>query len=401
MRDLLISICLAVCLVLGFGGLAQAERPITILMLDARSGPAKSLGDRYLLAMQFAADEQNQKGGLLGRKVQVIAEDSQIKPEVAVRKAQKYVLQGKVDILTVMSGSHVAKAVKNLATSNNLIFVNYTMSDVATGKEFAPNSVRLVYPSSMIARALVAYIAQKKDFTKFYLLNQDYSYGRDMAASLKKELARQIPKSQVVGEDYHPLFTKDFSPLLSKIKASGAQCILTANWGPDISILVKQRSELGVKAVIANNAMTDPLVLKELGNMAVGSIVSGVFIQTQTNPAAKEFMARWKEAHASGPYPLPDNICARTYVGTKFLFAGIAKAGSIATDKVIKAMEGMEQESVDGTIRLRACDHQLLSPLPAAEVVSGSPPYCGPVTMLPISVVEIPKASIDNPRCCK
>ncbi len=397
----IIVVLLALSMVTLPAGWALAKRPITILVLDARSGPAKSLGDRYILGIELAVAEQNKAGGLLGRKIKVIAEDSQVKPEVAVRKAQKYVLRGQVDVLTVMSGSHVAKAVKNLAKANTLLFMNFTMSDLATGKQFAKNSVRLVYSSAIVARALVAYIAKNTNFKKFYLLNQDYSYGRDMAASFKRELARQIPGSKVVGEDYHPLFNKDFSPFISKIKASGAQCVLTANWGPDISILVKQRAELGLKAAIASNALADPMALRGLGDKAIGCIVCDVFLSTQTNPGALAFIARWKKAFGKGPYPMPDTVSARTYIGTKLLFAAIKKAGSIKVAKVVKAIEGMKQKSVCGTVYLRPCDHQLLTPLPAAAVVSGKPPYYGKPTMIPMKAATIPKKQIDNPRCRK
>ena len=89
-------------------------------------------------------------------------------------------------------------------------------ADEETGKNFNYNSVRLAWNTSMSARAIVAYAAKYLKAKKFYLLNQDYAYGRDFAANIKKELARQIPGSQIVGEDYHPSCRKIF--LLSSPK---------------------------------------------------------------------------------------------------------------------------------------------------------------------------------------
>ena len=382
-----------------FSSSVLAERPITILLIDAMSGPAKSLGDRYFQAMQFAEEEINAKGGLMGRKVKMVKEDSQVKPDVAIRKAQKYLLKDEVDIIVVATGSHVAKGVKNLTKESNIPFINLTMNDAATGKEFSPHSIRLVYSSAMMARCLINYIANYKDFKKFYLINQDYSYGRDMAASFKEELKRQIPDAKIVGEDYHPLFSKDFSPFLTKIKASGAQCILTANWGPDISILAKQRNQLGVTAVIANNAQTDPLVLFELAKVSKGSIVSCTWMPTVDTVESEAFIKGWEERFKGSEYPRADNISARTYIAMKFLFEAINKAQSVEVKKLIPVMEGMLQRSLNGEVYLRACDHQLQSPLPVAEVVSDVYPYVSTPKMISAEDIATPKKMVENSRC--
>ena len=185
---------------------------------------------------------------MLGRKVEVISEDSQVKADVAVRKAQKYLLEGSVDFLCTGLGSHVAKALTDLTKQHNVVFINFTISDDATGKDFAYHSVRLIYNTSMLARALLAYVAQKTTCKKFYLLNQDYSFGRDLGAAFKKEVLRQIQGAQIVGEDYHPISAKDMSPFLTKIKASNADAILTGNWGTDLSYSAETTSGIGGKS---------------------------------------------------------------------------------------------------------------------------------------------------------
>ena len=189
-----------------------------------------------------------------------------------------------MDIACAGLGTPVAKAMKDLTKQYNILFIDYAMADESTGKEFAYHSIRLVYNSSMFARTLVRYIATNTQFKKFYLLNQDYSYGRDVAAALRREIQRQIPDAQIVGEDYNPFFAKDFSPFLSKINASNADCILTANWGTDISILMKQRKELGVKAVVVNNALANPSVISEFPDAALGSIVCDCYMMTVNTP---------------------------------------------------------------------------------------------------------------------
>lgn len=401
MKNFMIRCLVFMCMILVFSSSAWAERPIRYLVLDAFSGPAKDNGDRLLLGAQLAADEVNAQGGLLGRKVEVIFEDSQIKPDVAVRKAQKYLLEGSVDIVSTGCGSHVAKALTDLTKQHNVVFVNYTMSDEATGKDFSYNAVRLVWSTAMVARATVTYIAKNKPFKKFYLLNQDYAYGRDNAAAFKRELLRQIPGSQIVGEDYHPLFIKDFSPFLTKIKASGADCIVTANWGTDISLLTKQRHELGVKAVLAANALVNPTVIGEMPDAALGNMGCDAYMVTVNTKENADFVNRWKKWYKGTEYPEPDCISGRAYIGTKFLLEGIRKAGSVQVDKLMPVLEGMHQKSINGDIYLRPCDHQLQSPLPVATITMKKYPYIGVPTMIPAAAIAIEEAAIDNPRCKK
>jgi branched-chain amino acid transport system substrate-binding protein len=392
---------LLVALVLGLATSVRAERPIRILMTDPLSGPAKDLGERSLQGIQFAVEEFNAQGGLQGRKVEVVAEDSQTKPDIAARKAQKYLLEHSVDFICAGYGTPVAKAMNDLAAQHNIIFIYYSMSDESTGKDFSYHSIRLVYNTSMIARTLVHYVANHTQFKKIYLLNQDYSYGRDMAAALKKEIGKQMPGAQIVGEDYNPFFAKDFSSFLSKIKAANADCILTANWGPDISILMKQRSELGVKAVVVNNALSDPLVIGGLPEAAQGSIVSDAYMKTVNTPESIDFVKRWQKRYKGTTYPDPDTISGRSYIGTKFLLEGIKKAQSVEVKKLIPVLEGMHQKSLNGEIYLRACDHQMQSPLPVAVINSKTYPYVGVPTMIPASAIAIEESAIDNPRCKK
>jgi len=396
-----IKCLVVVSMILALSSSVWAERPIRILSLNPLSGPTKDLGEKFVLGTQLAVDEINAQGGVLGRKVEVISEDHQGKPDVSIRKAQKYLLEDSVDIVTCGSGSHVAKALADLTKQYNVLFVNYTMSDEATGKDFTYNSVRLIWSTSMIARALVYYVAQTKPFKKFYLINQDYSYGRDFAAAAKREVLRQIPDSQIVSEDYHPLFIKDFSPFLTKIKASGADCILTGNFGTDSSILLKQRNELGVKAVVVNSALSNPTSIAEAPEAALGGITTDIYMVTIDTKENADFVSRWKKWYKGTQYPEPDQDSGKCYMGTKFLFEGIKKAGSVQVDKLMPVLEGMHQKSIKGDIYLRACDHQLIGPQPATTISSTTYPYFGPITMIPASAIAIDEAEIDNPRCKK
>ena len=102
MKKVMTSVLVLVCMMLVFSSAVSAERPIRILFIEALSGPPKSIGERHVLGCKFAVEEINAQGGLLGRKLEVIAEDNQFKPDVAIAKAQKYLMKGNVDILMAL-----------------------------------------------------------------------------------------------------------------------------------------------------------------------------------------------------------------------------------------------------------------------------------------------------------
>ena len=248
------SLVIMIMVVLGFSLSWAADRPIRILMLDPMSGPMTDSGERFLAGIRFAVRRPMHRE-VLGRKVEVIYEDSQVKPDVAVRKAQKIPARGERRFL--VHGHRVPCRKGHYGFNKTAQRRLYQLYDaIRDGKDFAPHSVRLVFNTSMLARALVAYVAQNKALknltSSIRIILTDAIWGQP----LTRELLRQIPGGQIVGEDYHPLSAKDMSPFFTKIKASNADVILSGNYGTDLSILLKaQRQELGVKALLVNNML--------------------------------------------------------------------------------------------------------------------------------------------------
>jgi branched-chain amino acid transport system substrate-binding protein len=400
MKKVILRLLVIICVVLACSSNVWAERPIRILALYPISGPVKTVAEEWLLGMKFAFEEVNAQGGLLGRKVELTIEDSQLKPDVAVAKAQKYLLEGNLDIV-VGTVSNIVKALQDLTKQHNILFVMFSGSDEETGKNFTYNSVRLWWNTAMSARATVAYMAKYTRITKLYLINQDYSYGRDFAAGIKRDVARIMPGAQIIGDDYHPFASKDLSPFLTKIKASGAETIITSDWGLAISVLLKQRRELGVKATVLGPALGDVHVVREdpeaaLGNISAASYFGGVKTKENT-----DFVNAWRKRFEGTGHGDPNNLSGREYIGMKFLFEAIKKAGSTQMNKLIPVMEGMHQMGVLGDTYMRACDHQLHFPSPIVSVTSKTPPYFSMLALIPTTAVEVPETEVDNPRCRK
>jgi branched-chain amino acid transport system substrate-binding protein len=378
---------------------AAAERPIRILVLEPLSGPAKDNGDRSLIGAEFAAAEINAAGGVLGRKIEVIGEDSQSKPDVAARKLQRYVLDHSIDMVIVCSGSPIAKAVTEATKGQNILVLLGTMSDETTGSDFQNHVFRPYFNTSMSARAIVTYMAQHKKFKKFYLLNQDYSFGRDTGAAFRREVNKQIPDGQILGEDYFPMFSKDLSPFLTKVKASGAEAILSSAWGSDINLILKQRSELGVKAIVASMALAPPLALQADLNAAQGAIATDSYVITIDTKENKDFVKRYRDKYKGTTYPEPDALSVRTYFFTQLAASAAKKAGSVDVDKIVPAFEGLREKTVVGDVWIRPCDHQMQTPMAVVEINSMKYPYYGAPTMIPASAITIEESLTGNPRC--
>jgi branched-chain amino acid transport system substrate-binding protein len=376
-----------------------AERPIRILVLEGLSGPAKDIGERVVLGSKFAVEEVNAQGGVNGRKVELIAEDNQGKPDVGARKAQKYLLEGNIDMISIFAGTNIVKAVAQAIGDTKILFLAGTQGDDVTGKDFTYNMFRPYWNVSMFARGVVEYMAKHKKMKTFYLLNQDYSLGRDAAAAYKREIARQIPDGKIVGEDYFPLFTKDLSSFLTKVKASGAEAILTTAWGSDVYLLLKQRQELGVKAPIVCYALSDPFTISAAPESALGTIASDGYAITIDTKENKDFIKRWQEKHKGGEYANPDLHTVRGYMGTKLALEAAKKANSMQVDKIMPVLEGFRTKMPIGEVSIRPCDHQIQMPMVVVEVVSTKYPYIGPATILPASTVSVEESATGNQRC--
>ena len=400
MKRLMLGFLFAVCMVMLLSSPIWAqEKPIRILSLYPMSGGMKANSEQWTLAEKVAIEEVNAQGGIKGRKIELIIEDSQLKPEIAVSKAQKYLLDGKVDVI-IGAGSNVVKPLQDLVKQYNILLVMAAHADVETGKNFNNNSVRLAWNTSMLARAIVGYAAKYlPEKKKFYLLNQDYAYGRDFAANYKKELARQIPGSQVVGEDYHPVMSKDLSPYLTKVKMSGADVILSCSWGLDASVMVKQRLELGVKALLLSPTAVDSAGIAENPDASLGNHGCDTWFPTSTSKESLDFIGSWKKIVKDPAHPLPTNVAAREYIATKFLLEGIKKAGSTEVSKVIPALESVKMKAISGDVYMRACDHQLIMPLQCTSVTKKTAPYYGESVTIPSSVTMIAEQDVDNARC--
>ena len=348
--------------------LAQKGETVKIAWIDPLSGLMASVGQNQLKSYQFVAEKLNASNPA-GVKFEIISIDNKLSPaeslnalKSAVDQGVRYVVQG--------LGSGAAGALVDAINKHNernpgkeVVFLNYASVDPdLTNSKCSFWHFRLDADTSMKMEALTTFMKDQKEIQKVYLINQNYAHGQQVSKYAKENLKRKRPDVQVVGDDLHPLAqVRDFAPYVAKIKASGADTVITGNWGSDLALLVKAANDAGLTAKFytyyANFGGT-PTALGKAANGRVYQVGYGHYNLAGTaGQLTSEFKKRFND----------DYYSQATYTSLVMLAQGMANAKSTDPVKVAKAMEGMKFKSFNGEVEMRKTDHQLQQPLFIAQ----------------------------------
>jgi len=210
---------------------ALGETPIKIGMPLALTGPAGEIGQQMRNGAEFWTEEVNASGGLLGREIQLYAQDTTGDPATCVRKAQEVVERDGCRLLFGMVLSSEALAVVPKLAEWNAIFMSSDNGDGRlTGSSFVPNFFRANISGPMETRVISLWLRQAK-YTKFYALGMDYAWGHNSVGVFKDEIAKA--KKDYIGDVFSPIGTKDFSTYITKIRQSGAEVCFLVLQGDD------------------------------------------------------------------------------------------------------------------------------------------------------------------------
>lgn len=391
-----VSVCsrvlCAVVLALAIPALAAAQGTIKLGATEPLSGTFKDIGERYLEGVQYAAKVINESGGLLGKKVEVVPIDSELKPDVATRKAQAMILKDEVKFFCGGTGSSVGAAMSQLAEKENVIMFTYGMDAASmVGEKCNKNFFRPGGSTDGRSFAL-AQLVVNKGYKKVGIIAQDYSFGHEAVAAFKKKISKISPSTQIVAEIYHPAGTKDYAPYASQLIAAGPDVIFTPNWGNDLTLLVKQGRPLGLKQKIVSYYINDEVMISSLGDdsLILGDMGAEIYMISIPTEKNKEFIAKF---HKDKGY-YPTWLRGKAYAATMFWAEAVKKAGTTDVAAVIKAWEGLTYDGPAGLWTMRACDHQAQVPYWTAELVKDNPyfkhAFIGPATMIPAKEVEVP-----------
>jgi branched-chain amino acid transport system substrate-binding protein len=349
-------------------GAAHAEDTLKIGYIDPLSGGGASVGEGGLKTFQYLADELNAKGGILGHKVEIVPMDNKTNPQESLVQAQKAVDAG-IHYITQGNGSSVGAALEDFVTKNNsrnpgkeVLYFNYAAVDPSlTNEKCSYWHFRWDAASDIKMEALTNYMKDQQSIKKVYLINQDYSFGQSVRSDARKMLAAKRPDIQIVGDELHPLLkVTDFSPYVAKIKASGADSVVTGNWGQDIALLLKAAADAGLKVnwyTYYAGGAGGPTAIKQTGlDHQVFQITEG--FANSGNKAAEEFEKDFRaKAGLSLWYP-------RAVNEMRMFKAAAEKANSIDPVKVAAALEDMKFEVHDGGDGImRKDDHQFFQPI--------------------------------------
>jgi branched-chain amino acid transport system substrate-binding protein len=365
MRHLSLAVTAALLML---GSAASAQETIKIGYIDPLSGGGASVGEGGLKTFQYLADELNAKGGILGHKVEIVAMDNKTNPQESLVQAQKAVDAG-IHYITQGNGSSVGAALEDFVTKNNsrnpgkeVLYFNYAAVDPSmTNEKCSYWHFRWDASSDIKMEALTNYMKDQPSIKKVYLINQDYSFGQSVRTDARKQLAAKRPDVQIVGDELHPLLkVTDFSPYIAKIKASGADSVVTGNWGQDIALLLKAAADAGLKVnwyTYYAGGAGGPTAIKQTGlDHQVFQITEG--IPNSGNKAAMEFEKDFRaKVNLSLWYPRAVNEMRMFKVAAE-------KANSIDPVKVAAALEGMKFDVLDGGDGfMRKDDHQFFQPI--------------------------------------
>ena len=363
-----------------FGATAMAQDTLKIGWIDPLSGGGASAGERNLKTFQFLANELNAKGGVLGKKVEIVPFDNKLNPQESLIQAQKAIDAG-IRILTQGSGSSVAAALTDFVTKHNernpgkeVLYLNYGAIDpVLTNDKCSFWHFRWDANADMKMEALTNYMKGVPSIKKLYLINQDYSFGQSVRSQAKAMLAAKRPDIQIVGDELHPLLKiTDFAPYIAKIKASGADSVITGNWGQDFALLLKAAADAGLRAnwyTYYAGSPGGPTAIKQANlNNQVFEIAGGS--PNIDHASAQALEKAFRSKYGFGVvYPLVNEM--------RMLAAAADKAKSLEPLKIALALEGMEFEVYNGGKGyMRKDDHQFFQPMYIAsfgELTNGEP----------------------------
>ena len=355
---------------------------IKIGIFWAFSGPGAITGNIFWATIGLAVHDINSQGGVMvnGKKMKIllIKGDNQMKPTVAKRAMEKLCVEDDVDFIIGTTGSHLNLIGQQVAAKYKKIYLNVaSVSDsLMDAKNFNRYTFRNCSTVSMLAIALAKFYAKRPE-TKFYILCQDYSYGHVFAKTFKDTIKTSRPDAQIVGEDYHPMFVKDFAPYLTKVKASGAEVIITGDYTPDSDNMIKQADQLGMNVPMAGPYIDNAIPLQSIKPPhGKGFVPVHSYMTVMDNPGNLEFMNKWHESWKNWKAPLyngplfkwPTGILPQSTISTYWMLKVVEKAGSLDPEKIIAAWEGDEIELFGNKYKMRACDHQGLFDMHASEL---------------------------------
>ena len=364
------------------GGAAQASaaasasvaaqaRPIKVALIESLSGTFANTGEAVYRNVFWAMERVNARGGVQlpassgGPRPLVLERyDSKGQNEEALSALRAAIDDGAQVILQGNSSATAAVLIDAINKHNErepakrVVFLNYSAVDpILTNEKCSFWHFRFDAHADMRMAALMEVMREEKSLKSVYLIGQDYSFGQAVLREAKKQLATQRSDIAIVGEELHPVGrVKDFAPYAVKIKTSGAQAVVTGNWGNDLTLLVKAAREVGYEGsfyTFYGNALGAPAAM---GDAGIGKVVA--VADWLPNVPGAQSEAFYQSFRSRFPKPQDDYVHMRMQLMVEALAQAIERAGSTEATAIARQMENAQVQLSGQGGSMRAADHQ-------------------------------------------
>ncbi|MDB5796224.1 MAG: branched-chain amino acid transporter substrate-binding protein [Paucimonas sp.] len=345
---------------------------VKVALIETMSGAFAPIGQNQFNSYKMLSEAANKQKAAGNHTIEFVAFDNKGSPQesltqlkAAIDQGFRYIAQG--------NSSAVALALVDAINKHNernpgkeVVFFNHSAIDPdLTNSKCSFWHFRFDANSDMKMEALTGELAKDKNIKKVYIIGQNYSHGHQVTRAAKEMLKRKRPDIQIVGDDLHPIAqVKDFAPYVAKIKAAGADAVITGNWGADLALLVKAAKDADLKSSFYTYYGSTSGVPTAMGAAGADRVkYVGLWNVNNEGYVGRDIVEGFKKKYNDDFYVM------QTHAVVTLFSQAIKQANSTDPVKVALAMEGMKAKSLNGDIEMRASDHQMQQPLYVATWV--------------------------------
>lgn len=340
-----------------------AEKPIKVGFVDTYSGPPSVYTFDVLDGFRMIVDKVNEKGGVLGRKIEHPTRDEKFKPDVGLAMAKELVMRENVDILAGTINSSATLAISDFARKEKIPFIcSFAKSEKITGEAGHRYVFSVAENTRMIGKA-AAVALSKKPYTKYWMAGEDYEYGHAVGEATWRYIKAMKPEAQLLGQTWWKVGEADLGPYIAPIVQAKPDCLIMGTGGTGNLNFMKLAKAMDLPKQMAIDLHTSIELsnLQPLGKEAPEGMygtVNYLYYYPET-PENKAFVNEFQKLYGR----LPKVGALYGYALGQLVVKAFQKAGAVDREKFIDAMEGLIVDSPVGKLEMRKCDHQLMLPM--------------------------------------
>jgi branched-chain amino acid transport system substrate-binding protein len=343
---------------------ASAQKPIKVGFPMILSGPGALFGEPASKGAQMFVDEVNAKGGVLGRKIELLPRDTKGNADEAVRVSRELILKENVDFLVGTLTSAEGPAVSVVAKENKVVFIApIPKTDQLTAPDKLHPYIFRVASTCTIEGRTAAELMAKWGVKRVATISPDYAYGQEVTKAFVDHMKKIKPDVEIVDQQWPKLGEPDYTPFINAQLAKKPEAVFSSLWGGHFVTFAKQAKPLGYFDSIKYNFFgageaASPETTKSMGAdypVGIWGNSYDAFYWTEGPPAHRDYVARVSK-YLKDEYP--SSWAIQGYIGMQALTEAIKKAGSTDSDKVSKALLGLTIDMPHGKLTIREKDHQ-------------------------------------------